>query len=80
MQLRTHPELAAMLSQNLGLEKALDLVSAAAKELNFGAELSLEQGLAVLELVAGQPGLIGIAARFAKSRALLRWNSGLARA
>ena len=73
--LHTHAELAALLSQNLGMEKALELVSAAAKELTFGAELTMEQGLEILERIAVQPGLVGIAARFAKSRVLLRWGS-----
>lgn len=73
--LHTHAELAALLSQNLGMEKALELVTAAAKELSFGAELTMEQGLEILERIAVQPGLVGIAARFAKSRVLLRWGS-----
>jgi hypothetical protein len=72
--LHTHAELAALLSQNLGMEKALDLVGSAAKELSIGAELSMEQGLEILERIAVQPGLVGIAARFAKSRVLLRWG------
>lgn len=73
--LHTHAELAALLSQNLGMEKALDLVGVASKELSFGAELTMEQGLEVLERIAGQPGLVGVAARFAKSRVLLRWGA-----
>lgn len=71
----THAELAALLSQNLGMEKALELVGTAARELNFGGELTIEQGLEILERIAAQPGLVGIAARFAKSRVLLRWGS-----
>lgn len=73
--LHTHAELAALLSQNLGMEKALDLVGVAAKDLSFGAELTMEQGLEILERIAVQPGLVGIAARFAKSRVLLRWGN-----
>lgn len=73
--LHTHAELAALLSQNLGMEKALDLVGVAAKELSFGAELTMEQCLEILERIAVQPGLVGIAARFAKSRVLLRWGN-----
>ena len=72
--LHTHAELAALLSQNLGMEKALELVGVAARELSYGTELSMEQGLEVLERIAVQPGLVGIAARFAKSRGLLRWG------
>lgn len=73
-KLHTHAELAALLSQNLGMEKALDLVGAAARDLSYGSELSMEQGLEILERIAVQPGLVGIAARFAKSRVLLRWG------
>ena len=69
-------ELAALLSQNLGTEKAVELVTAAAKELGFfDASLSTQQCLGVLERIAAQPGLVGIAARFAKSRVLLRWSN-----
>ncbi len=76
----SHPhartELASLLSQNLGTEKANELVSAAARELGFGDPLSTSQCLEILERVAAQPGLVGIAARFAKSRVLLRWSGG----
>ena len=72
--LHTHNELAALLSQNLGIEKGLELVGVAARELQFGPQLTKEQGLAILEHIAVQPGLVGIAARFAKSRVLLRWG------
>jgi hypothetical protein len=35
----------------------------------------VKQGLEVLERIASQPGLVGITARFAKSRVLLKWNA-----
>jgi hypothetical protein len=70
----SYAELAALLSQNLGTEKATELVVHAAKELTFSEPLSTSQCLEVLERIAAQPGLVGIAARFAKSRVLLRWS------
>ena len=68
-------ELASLLSQNLGTEKAQELVGVAAQELGFGDPLSTPCCLEVLERIAAQPGLVGIAARFAKSKVLLRWPS-----
>jgi hypothetical protein len=67
-------ELASLLSANLGSEKANELVGIAAGELQLGDPLTTTQCLDVLERIAGQPGLVGIAARFAKSRVLLRWG------
>jgi hypothetical protein len=67
-------ELASLLSANLGAEKAGELVGIAAGELAFGDPLTTTQCLDVLERIAAQPGLVGIAARFAKSRVLLRWG------
>ena len=75
MQGHSYTELAALLSQNLGTEKATELVVAAAKELAFAEPMSTTQCLEVLERIAVQPGLVGIAARFAKSRVLLRWST-----
>ena len=66
-------ELASLLSQNIGAEKAGELVDTAAKELRFGDEITVEQALEILERIAAQPGLVGSTARFAKSRVLLRW-------
>lgn len=74
--LHSRVELAGLLSQNIGIEKASDLVSSAANELSFGDKLTVHEGLAILERIAEQPGLVGIAARFAKSRVLLRWQAG----
>lgn len=73
-QMHTQAEVAGLLSQNIGIEKATDLVSTACAELGIaGTEMSRDQCLAVLEHLSGSPGLVGIAARFAKSRAILRW-------
>jgi hypothetical protein len=63
--------LVAYLRQNLGNEKATAVIDDACAAVGVGWSLTREQCLAVLEHVAMQPGLIGITARFAKSRAIL---------
>ncbi|MFT3776009.1 MAG: hypothetical protein QM820_62490 [Minicystis sp.] len=58
-----------LLEGSLGAEKAEDaVVSACEATGNFSRELTQEQALDVLERIAKSPGLVGIAARFAKSR------------
>lgn len=58
----------------LGDSKARDVISKAARELRItGNELESRQALQMLEHIAAEPGLIGITARFAKARAILRW-------
>jgi hypothetical protein len=58
----------------LGDSKARDVISKAARELRItGSELEGRQALQMLEYIAAEPGLIGITARFAKARAILRW-------
>jgi hypothetical protein len=74
MSLHSRTELASMLSHNLGIEKAKELIGETADQLGLPDELTNEQCLEVLEKIAAQPGLVGIAARFAKSRVLLRWG------
>ena len=59
----------------LPARKANELVAHAATELGFSGPLATTQCLEVLERIAAQPGLVGIAARFAKSRVLLRWSA-----
>jgi len=71
---RSREYLAEMLSDNLGNEKAGALVAEAASKLGLGAEMSQDQALDVLERIAIEPGLVGITARFAKTRLHLRWN------
>jgi hypothetical protein len=72
--LHTREELAQLLSQNLGVEKATELVVRAAGELAITGSMSNEQCLAVLEQIAQVPGLVGITARFAKGRMILLWG------
>jgi hypothetical protein len=68
-------DLAKLLSASVGDAKALDVVSTAARRANITTgDVDQQQALAILEKIASEPGLLGIAARFAKSRALLAWK------
>jgi hypothetical protein len=68
-------ELVRMLSPSLGQQKAEALIVAAAEALNLRAELlARSDALRIMEKIADQPGLVGITARFAKSRVHL-WSS-----
>ncbi len=67
-------DLVGLLSASLGDEKARDAVRAAAEQLGLREQvIDREQALAVLEKIAAKPGLVGIAARFAKTRVHLKW-------
>ncbi len=63
---------AAFLTQNIGVEKATHIVSVACELLGFSGGMTRPQCLQVLEKIAEQDGIIGVTARFAKSRAILR--------
>jgi hypothetical protein len=67
--------IARLLSSALGEERASDIVREAAvkKSIALNAEIDIGQALAILELLAGTPGVVGAAARFAKSRIHLSW-------
>lgn len=66
-------DIARLLSQALGNEKAHGTVNKAAQQLGYRRELlDKNQALTVLEHIAQTPGLVGITARFAKSRLHLR--------
>jgi hypothetical protein len=68
-------ELVLLLSHSIGLQKAQECVSDAILGLGLSpVALSKEDALAVLERLALQPGIIGVTARFAKSRVHLRWS------
>jgi hypothetical protein len=67
-------ELAHYLASALGDAKALELVEVAVAKLGLVAtRLERADALRVLELIAAEPGLVGIAARFVKSRLVLEW-------
>lgn len=73
--MRTAAEVAALLSQSLGNEKAAALVGAAVEKLGLDERgISTDDALAVLEVIAAEPGVAGITARFAKSRVHLAWS------
>ena len=62
-------ELVKLLAPSLGGQKAEALIKAAAQSLNLSTEqLPRTDALRVMEKIADQPGLVGITARFAKSR------------
>jgi hypothetical protein len=67
--------IASMLARSLGAEKSASAVEEAALQLGLLTNLDRQQALRVLELIAQQPGLVGIAARFAKSRVHLVWET-----
>jgi len=59
-----------LLSHSVGDEKAELAVRSAANSLGFARRpsLSIDEALGVLEKVAETPGIVGVTARFAKSR------------
>jgi hypothetical protein len=65
-------EITALLAPSLGIAKATDLVDAAAARLEIGEEMPAARGLDLLEALATEPGLAGVAARFAMARLILR--------
>jgi len=72
---RTRQDLAKLLSASMGIEKAHECVVAAAIALGLGGdELTQEEALLVLEHIASVPGIVGVTARFAKSRVHLLWT------
>jgi hypothetical protein len=68
--------LTGLLSRTVGEPKARELVQNAARRAQIGLErITCDDALAILEIIAEEPGLIGITARFAKSRAALQeWD------
>lgn len=62
-----------LLAPNLGEERAQKLVEETAQVMDLPAELELEQALALLEKITRMSGVIGVAARFAKTRIHLSW-------
>lgn len=62
-------ELVSMLSQTLGEAKAREVLATALGALGIRRRLlTVGQALDALELIAAQPGIVGMTARFAKSR------------
>ena len=66
-------ELVAFFTSSAGEEKAREVVQAALVALHFAHKNTLErtEALAVLDHLAADPGIVGVAARFAKARIIL---------
>lgn len=65
-------ELVNLLAPSLGREKADEAIELACRDLGVeGADLSLDEALAVLEHLAAQGGFVAVIARFAKARLAL---------
>jgi hypothetical protein len=70
-------EVVAMLAQSLGRQQAGEVVDGAASKMGLrDPDYSSEQILAILEELASQPGTVGIVARFAKVRFILKTPGG----
>ncbi len=65
--------IADLLAPSVGDVAAREAIESAARVLGFSASSSLSQddALSVLERVAETPGILGVTARFAKTRLLL---------
>ena len=65
-----------LLAPTLGNEKSTELVEEAARQLGLTmTRLGREDALRILEVLTAAKGIVGVAARFAKSRALLQFGS-----
>lgn len=65
----TTARIAELLAPTLGLEKSSEVAEAAAAKLGFSTgSLTMAQTTAILDDLARTPGMVGIAARFARTR------------
>ena len=65
-------DILALLTPAIGYEKARDVVHGAAKELGVSADgCDRETALALLEIIGRTEGIVGVVARFARTRVLL---------
>lgn len=66
-----------MLAQSLGVQQASEIVDRVAWKMGLrDTDYSSEQILSILEELASQPGTVGIVARFAKVRFILKMSQG----
>jgi len=67
-------DLVAFFTSSVGEEKAREVVYAAVARLHLAHKPLLDRidALALLDSLAADPGIVGVAARFAKARTLLR--------
>lgn len=68
----TQRQLASMLASSLGESKANEVVRAVLRRLDLEEPLSADQAASVLEEIAEEPGIVGVTARFAKARLVLK--------
>jgi hypothetical protein len=77
---RPRAELTELLRSSLGDRVAEELIVRVATELHLETErFTKDQALQVLERVAQEPGLPGVAGRFAKTRVILLWSGATTR-
>jgi hypothetical protein len=68
-------ELIAMLAGAVGEKPVRDAVQTACKALKLPEDAwSVDDALRILDHLAALPGLLGITARFVKTRAILSWS------
>lgn len=65
-------QIVTLLAAALGTDKAQKLVSAELQRAGLGDRLTQADAMRVLETLAAVPGLVGVTARFAKARFVLR--------
>jgi hypothetical protein len=69
----TSKEIAVLLAASLGTEKSVEVVNATMARLSIApGAIGMSQAQAILNLISKSPGIVGVAARFAKARLFLR--------
>jgi hypothetical protein len=69
-------EIALLLAHTMGREKSVEAIGAGVRRLGLPEEhLDRDQAGALFEDLAGQEGLVGITARFAKARLILKFGA-----
>jgi hypothetical protein len=63
----------SLLAPNLGEERSQKLVDETAMTMNLPRQVGFDQALALLEKITRMSGVVGVAARFAKTRIHLSW-------
>lgn len=66
-------EIVELFSAVVGRAKSEEVVASGAQKLGLGARLDRTQALSLVELLAAEPGMVGLCARFAKARLILRF-------
>ncbi len=64
-----------ILAPSLGTEVAKRVVQKAASSLRLPNEITHEEALKLLGVVIAEPGIVGVAGRFAAARIHLTWNT-----